>query len=53
MHSKSDNIETMISDVRDGIIGKLFNSLKNSLLFYYKCYKVNINRGGPYIDSSD
>ena len=29
MHSKSDNIEIMISDVTDEIIEKLFNSLKN------------------------
>ena len=29
MHSKSDNIEIMISDETDEIIEKLFNSLKN------------------------
>ena len=29
MHSKSDNIEIMISDVTDEIIKKLFNSVKN------------------------
>ena len=29
MHSKSDNTEIMIVDVRDEIIAKLFNSLKN------------------------
>ena len=29
MHSKSVNIEIMISDVTDEIIEKLFNSLKN------------------------
>ena len=29
MHSKSDNIEIMISDVPDEIMEKLFNSLKN------------------------
>ena len=22
-------------------------------LFYYKCLKINLNRGGSYIDSSD
>ena len=29
MHSKSDNIEIMISDETDETIEKLFNSLKN------------------------
>ena len=29
MHSKSNNIEIMISDERDEIIEKLFDSLKN------------------------
>ena len=29
MHSKSDNIEIMINDEADGVIEKLFNSLKN------------------------
>ena len=29
MHSKSDNIEIMITDVTDEIMEKLFNFLKN------------------------
>ena len=29
MHSKSDNIEMMISDEADEVIKKLFDSLKN------------------------
>ena len=29
MHSKSDNIEIMISDEADGVIEELFDSLKN------------------------
>ena len=29
IHSKSDNIESMISDEADEVIRKLFNSLKN------------------------
>ena len=29
MHSKSDNIEIMISDGADEVIKKLFDSLKN------------------------
>ena len=29
MHSKSDNIEIMISDEADEVIKRLFNSLKN------------------------
>ena len=35
MHSKSDNIEIMISDETDEIIEKLFNSLKNR-------YQINL-----------
>ena len=29
MHSKSDNIETMINDEADEVINELFNSVKN------------------------
>ena len=29
MHSKSDNIETMIDDEADEVIKELFNSVKN------------------------
>ena len=68
MHSKSSNIEIMISDKADEVIKKLFDSLKNGSqnnlasmrnsefvfdyvkLLYYKCHKVNLNRGGLYID---
>ena len=70
MHSKSDNIEIMISDEADEIMKKLFDSLKNRYqktniksmicsefvfdyvqLLYYKCHRINFNRGGSYIDS--
>ena len=37
MHSKSDNIEIMISDEADEVIKKLFDSLKNR-------YQNNYNR---------
>ena len=71
MHSKSDNIEIMISDEADEVIKTLFDSLKsryqNNLqsmrgsqlvfdyvkLLYYKYHKMNLNRGGSYIDSLD
>ena len=71
MHSKSDNIEIMISDETDEVIKKLFDLLENRYqnnlqsmrdsefvfdyvhLLYYKCYRINFNRGGSYIDSPD
>ena len=71
MHSKSDNIEIIISDEVDEVIEKLFDSLKNRHqnnlgsmrgsdfvfdyihLLYYKCHRINLNRGGSYIDSPD
>ena len=71
MHSKSDNIEIMITDEADEVIKELFYSLKNRYpnnlesmkdsecvfdylhLLYYKCHKINLNRGGSYIDSPD
>ena len=69
MHSKSDNIEIIISDEADEVIKKLFDSLQNRYqnnlqsmrgsdfvfdyvqLLYYKCHKINLNRGGSYTDS--
>ena len=69
MHSKSNNVEIMISDEADEIIKEVFDSLKNRYknnlesmkgsesafdyvqLLYYKCHKINPNRGGSYIDS--
>ena len=71
MHSKSDNIEIMISDEANEVTKKFFDSLKNRYrnnlelmraseivfdyvqLLYYKCHKINLNRGGWYIDSPD
>ena len=64
MHSKSDNIQIMINDKVDEVIKKLFDSLiglEKSMrgsdfifdcvhLMYYKCHKINPNRGGSYID---
>ena len=69
MHSKSDNIEIMISDEANEVTKKL--SLKaryqNNLqlmrdsefifnyveLLYYKCHKINLNCRRSYIDSPD
>ena len=60
MHSKSDNVEVMISDETDEIIEKLFNLLKTDIkiiysiqLLCYKCHKINLWRGQSYIDSPD
>ena len=67
MHSKNVNIEIMINGEADEVIEELFDSLKNRnqnnlelmkgsdfvLLLYYKCYKINPNRSGSYIDSPD
>ena len=69
MHSKSDNIEIMVSDEADEVINKFFDSLKNKyqnnlesvkgsefvnyIQLYYKCRKINSNRGESYNDSPD
>ena len=69
MHSKSDNIEIMIRDEVDKVIKNisLKNRYQNNLesivgsefvfnyvqLLYYKCHKINLNRGGSYINSRD
>ena len=68
MHLKSDNIEIMINDEVDEVIGELFDSLKNryhnnieSLKgreFVYDYvhllyYKINLNRGESYTDFPD
>ena len=71
IHSKSDNIEIMISDETDVTIEKVFNLLKNRNqnylqsmrgsqfvfhyvhLLYYKCHKIDFNRGASYIVSLD
>ena len=68
MHSKSDNIEIMITDEADEVIKNFFDSLKHRYqhnllsirgsyfvfnyvqLLYYKCHKINSNRGGSYIN---
>ena len=62
MHSKRDDIEIMTNDEADEVIKELFDSLKsryqnnlesingNEFLFS-KCPKVNLNRGGLYMDS--
>ena len=70
MHTKSDNIEIMLSSETDEIIEELFEyflqkyqegleenmrGLKFVLdiadLLYYELHKINLNRGGSYIDS--
>ena len=71
MHSKSDNMEIMISDESDEVIKVLFDSLKNTYennlepmkgsqfvleyiqFLYYKCHKINPQRGALYINSPD
>ena len=68
MHSKNDNIEIMINDKADEVIEDFFDSLIKNIksdwkncdfifdcvhVLYYKCHKINPNRGGSYIDSSD
>ena len=40
MHSKSDNIEIMISDEADEVIKKLFDSLKNRYMFVLVCLSL-------------
>ena len=68
MHSKSDNTEIMISDEADEVelFDSLRNRYQNNLesmkgtelvfdyvhLMYYKCHKINPNRGG-YVDCPD
>ena len=65
MYSKKDNIEIMINDEADE--DSLKNRYQNNLesmkgsefvfdyvhLLYYKCHKINPNRGGSYVDSPD
>ena len=71
MHSKIDDLETMMNDEADEVIKELFDLLKNRYqnnlesmkgskfvfnyvhLLYYKCYKINPNRRGSYVDSPD
>ena len=52
MHSKSDNKGIMIYNKVDEAINELFESLLNR---YQRelCHKINLKRGGSYIDSSD
>ena len=53
--------EIRISDEADEVIKKLSDSLKNKYqnnwdyvqLLHYTCHKINLNRGGSYIDSPD
>ena len=66
MHSKSDNIEIMISDKGDEVFDSLENRYQNNLEFMkvselvfnyvhligYKYHKINLNHGGSYIDTS-
>ena len=66
MHSKSDNIEIIINvkEIFDLLIKKYQIGLEKTMggsdfildcvhLLYYKCHKINSNRGGSYIDSPD
>ena len=60
MHSKRDNIEIMSRDKANEFIEEigLETSVRGSNfifdcvnLLHYKCYKINFERGGSYIDS--
>ena len=44
IHPKSDNIEIMMNDKADDVVEDVH-------LWYYKCYKINPNRGGSSVDS--
>ena len=67
MHSKNDNIEIMINDEAEEVFDSVKNRYQNNLesmkgsefvfdyihLLYYKCHKINPNRGGSYLNSPD
>ena len=68
MHSKSENMEFMIYENADEVFELLLiryqieleASMRGSdftfdsvYLLYYKCHKINPNRGGSYINSPD
>ena len=67
MHSKSNNIEIMINNKTNEVIKDLLQSLLSKYLnikgselvfdcvhlLYYKCHKINPDRGGSYIDFPD
>ena len=62
MHSKSNNIEIMIDNETDEIIGELFEYLLQKIskkfrrinsvdLLHYKCHEISLNPSGSYRDS--
>ena len=69
MHLKSDNIGIMINNEADEVIKELFDSLKKRyqnkleesmkgseclrLCSFVINVKINLNRGGSYVDSPD
>ena len=72
MQSKNNNIEIIVGNETDAIIGELIRSLPyrqqmdleepmkvsdfafdHTTGFHYKYYRVNLDRGGPYIDFPD
>ena len=68
MHTKIDGKEITVNDEADEVIEEVFKSFRNRYqnimrgsefvfnyihLLHYKCRKINPNRGGSYIDSTD
>ena len=59
----NDKADEIIKELIDSIISRYQNNLESMKdsefvfdydhLLYYKCLKINLNRGGSYIDSPD
>ena len=59
----NDKVDEVIKELLDSLKNRYQNnleSMKNSefvfvyvQLLYYKCHKINLNRGGSYIDSPE
>ena len=60
----NDKVEEVIQKLFKSLLNRYLNNLETSmrgsdfifdcvLLLYYKCHKINPNRSGSYIDSSD
>ena len=58
-----DEVDEVIKELFDSLKNRYQNNLESMKgsefvldyvhLLYYKCYKINLNRGGSYIDSPD
>ena len=60
----NDEADEVIEELFKSLLNRYQNNLEESMkgsnfvfhyvhLLYYKCHKINSNRGGSYIDSSD